>query len=922
MAQITSNKFIRGLSLNANPYVGTPGADPYGASSNATTIADNLVLTRQRMVGNRRGFSYFTQPTSANIDAMLEYQSFMIEHQSDDTLWWSDPTTGVQTQYSGSYTPPAGYRMDGAVGRGSLFFTSTGGPMKLDAYTNTPQRSGITKGLDTRGSPTGTGNGFMSGISKVGYHVTWVRTDANNQQVRGDVSTRLLVTNDNQQVPSTITSTGGTATVTTPLAHGFTSGDHILVQGATLSNYNGSFVIAVTSGTIFTYTVTGSPASPAVGNPTLTVEKQLNTTITFTTPWDVLTNDSFEVWRTVTVEAIGGDDPGDNCFLVQSVVNTNAAGTTISYTDTVPDTILQTNTPLYTNATESGALAGNARPPLCTAICTYKDYTIYANSTIDQTLTLNLLAITSLSAGSSAITLMRSSGGSRTYTCNTSEVVSTQTFQLFTGGISNALDIQETVQSLCHVINGDSGGYWYAEYTAGPNDDPGIFRIWARSPISGTFVVTSSDSTTSVQFLPVIPTTGTSLISSGDPRPNRLFVSAFQQPDAVPLLNNIDVGNLDEPILRVIPVRDACYVIKTDGVYYLSGLVYPFSLTELDSTCECVAASTAVALNNMIFMLSNQGVVTLSLSGVTVISFDIEDPIMTDAIPLSNISTVAFGIAHEADRAYYLWVPTLTGDTVATQCWVYHTFVTEWTRWTKPAVSGIVLKSNYALYIASGLEPAVLKQRRNGNNTDYADEEIAVTVVSQTGTALAVTWTSTVFVPTAGIVIQQSANTAKVVSLVNTSGSAWTFTLDWAVTFTAGAASAYIPIYSHARLSPNVLGEIGLLKSIYAVSYVLQTESVSQVTLEVATNEAPNMLTFPIVRITGGGWGTNAWGVPGWGDVVSPVRSVPWQIDLPIPDNTGESISSGWIHGVAQEQFIIAQVSVTWDQDADYEVTA
>jgi hypothetical protein len=252
---------------------------------------------------------------------------------------------------------------------------------------------------------------------------------------------------------------------------------------------------------------------------------------------------------------------------------------------------------------------------------------------------------------------------------------------------------------------------------------------------------------------------------------------------------------------------------------------------------------------------------------------------------------------------------------------VYHTFVTEWTRWTHPAVSGIVLKSNYALYIASGLEEALLKQRRNGDSTDYADEEIAVTIVSQSSTSLTVTWTSDIFVPTAGMVVQQSANSAKVVSLVNTSGSTWVFTLDWAVTFTSGDASIFVPIYSHARLSPNLLGEIGLLKSIYSVSYVLQTDTVSQVQIEVATNEAPNMLTFPITRVMGSGWGTNPWGVPGWGDSVSPVRSVPWQVDLPIPDNTGESVSSGWIHGVAQEQYVIAQITCVWDADSDYEVT-
>ena len=68
------------------------------------------------------------------------------------------------------------------------------------------------------------------------------------------------------------------------------------------------------------------------------------------------------------------------------------------------------------------------------------------------------------------------------------------------------------------------------------------------------------------------------MASSNDARPNRLFYSKVSEPDHVPTLNYIDVGRLDQPILRVLPVRDACYVVKTDGVWYLSGIVAPFPL--------------------------------------------------------------------------------------------------------------------------------------------------------------------------------------------------------------------------------------------------------------------------------------------------------------------------------------------------------
>lgn len=64
---------------------------------------------------------------------------------------------------------------------------------------------------------------------------------------------------------SSITRSGGTATVTTGAAHGYTTGDLVNIRGAVQTDYNGDYEITVTGGTTFTYTVVGSPATPATG---------------------------------------------------------------------------------------------------------------------------------------------------------------------------------------------------------------------------------------------------------------------------------------------------------------------------------------------------------------------------------------------------------------------------------------------------------------------------------------------------------------------------------------------------------------------------------------------------------------------------------------------------------------------------------
>lgn len=65
---------------------------------------------------------------------------------------------------------------------------------------------------------------------------------------------------------SSITRSGTTATVTTSVNHGFLSGDTVIINGATQSDYNGTKALIVKlSDTSFTYTVPEYPPSPAVG---------------------------------------------------------------------------------------------------------------------------------------------------------------------------------------------------------------------------------------------------------------------------------------------------------------------------------------------------------------------------------------------------------------------------------------------------------------------------------------------------------------------------------------------------------------------------------------------------------------------------------------------------------------------------------
>jgi hypothetical protein len=66
-----------------------------------------------------------------------------------------------------------------------------------------------------------------------------------------------------------ITRSSSTATVT-HTGHGFSTNQYVWVQGAAETEYNGVFQITVTGSNSYTYTVTGTPATPATGTPIAT----------------------------------------------------------------------------------------------------------------------------------------------------------------------------------------------------------------------------------------------------------------------------------------------------------------------------------------------------------------------------------------------------------------------------------------------------------------------------------------------------------------------------------------------------------------------------------------------------------------------------------------------------------------------------
>jgi hypothetical protein len=261
-----------------------------------------------------------------------------------------------------------------------------------------------------------------------------------------------------------------------------------------------------------------------------------------------------------------------------------------------------------------------------------------------------------------------------------------------------------------------------------------VYNSNSTPPVDGIFTITAASSNTFDINISSISSTGlsasgssgsvflASISADNQVSPNRIFWSKFQEPEAVPLLNYQDVGPRDKAIKRILPLRDSLFILKEDGVYRLYGSNGDFSIVLFDNSAQILAPDSAAVLNNLIYMLSTQGVVSVSETGVQIISRDIEDKVKAITC-LSNYPTRTFGVGYETDRAYLLSTVKTASDTVPTQMFRYNIFTRAWTQWDKSYNCGIVNPQGDKLYFGAADTGIVEVERKNCDRTDYADRQ-------------------------------------------------------------------------------------------------------------------------------------------------------------------------------------------------------
>jgi hypothetical protein len=591
-----------------------------------------------------------------------------------------------------------------------------------------------------------------------------------------------------------------------------------------------------------------------------------NVILTEYLPSEAIAGDVIQFYRTEQVVGTTDDISADEMGLVYQyeLVSADISAGFITFTDSVTDSLRGAT--LYISPSQEGIQQANDRPPLAKDLCLYKsNYMLYANTQTKQRLNFAMVGAGSLSG--KTITL-----GGVTYNFGASEIISgagsPQAIVSATGVA--AVDIDLTARSLVRVINRyASNTTVYAYYLSGPDDLPGQIMIEEKGVGASAFTLQASDTAISAMFFPappVSPSTNTKSTSSNSVQKNAVYYSKSQQPEHVPPLNYLLVGPANKEILRIVNLKDSAIVIKEEGVYRITGETpSSFTVVPVDLTVYCRAPESVCALANQVYMLSNQGVVAISESGVQVISHEIE-PNLTPLLTNTSIDDYTFGCAYESERCYLISTLTNSSDSVNNQTLVYNTATQVWDRHTYAFEAAIVEPSTDKLFFSKPSLLNVYTERKDFADTDYADPESNITITLINGTT--VEFTISAVTPAAGWVIAQGTTEIAISTVVAIAGGFRAIVKETPPsTWATGAAVIYpnvgFDIEWHAWCGPGP----DVLKQVSGVAFLTDdtdgASSVSSFTGKFASNFDQEIEEVPITQ-PGTGWG-GAWGSSPWG---------------------------------------------------------
>lgn len=616
--------------------------------------------------------------------------------------------------------------------------------------------------------------------------------------------------------------------------------------------------------------------------------------LTNTIPSGITTADFFQVYRSKE-SASSTDEPNDELQLVYEKNPTagEIIAKSVTFTDSTPNSLM--GAALYTNASQEGIAESNDEPPFAKDICQFKNYMFFGNVKTKHKINIKLLSVGSPGlVDNDTITI-----NSVVYTAKNAETIASGFFKRFTAG-SAAQNIADTAQSLVKVINQyASNTAIYAYYISGYQDLPGQIQLVKRTLDDVSFSVTTSNA---VAF-----DLGSGA-SSNDNYANGLMWSKNQAPEHVPTSHLEFVGSKNFPTRRIIALRDSLFILKDDGVYRLTGTNGSWAIEPLDTSTKIIAPDSAVVVNNQIFALCDQGIVTISDVGVQVISRPIENEIQDlYSASLANLKKLSFGVAYETDRKYYLWTIASSSDTYPTQAFVYNTFTQAWTTRIKDAKHAIVNNTDDKMYLCNPSDKYVLEERKSLTFRDFVDEEVdGFSVVSSTGTTVVLNTTVGLDV---GYLLYSSASVYSVITSVTAATN--TITVNDVKTWPVGSITVLKDIDCQLEYTQQHFGNPGVMKHFQECALLFREASFLTGTLSFFTDLSGGYSATTV----NGSYGSTLWGLFLWGDGTwgGLVRPKPVRVFIPREKSRGSLLSVKLVISTAYSDWSLNGVSLQFD---------
>lgn len=585
-------------------------------------------------------------------------------------------------------------------------------------------------------------------------------------------------------------------------------------------------------------TVLGDPSQ--LINVTNTAGGGRNVDLTFTVPSGLSTSYFWQLYRSAQTNdtaVVAGVQ-----FQLVAQANLTAGQITalsVSYTDQTPDNLKGAY--LYTDTTQQGPFQTNDQPPLAVDMCYWKNMMFYLNISSKQRAYVTMISEGAPSGVQSGDTFVITSGATvLTFTGAATQDPTVPQFKVDNTS-TPAANIDATARNLVACINQYAGNtLCYAYYISGYQQLPGQILLEERAIGGAAFSVISSRGGA---YSPVIPSSGTTYASTNTSQQNGLAVSKVGQPEAVPLINLLPVGAADQAGYRVLPLTDAVYVLKQDGVFRVTGdnpsnlvvtVAYPDTILTVPES--------AVVLNNSIYAYTNQGIVTINQSEPQLLSFPIEDqllPLQT----ITNFSSMSYGVAYPADRKYVFVCPAVSSDTNPSQEWVYNYITQAWTRWDRAVTGGVVNPNDNRLYFCSKASTKLVQERKAYTVMDYADDSFACSIMnfSVSGTTYTVTVDSTASAVAGYSLAQPNAlhpnlpTTSVILSVVDSTHVTVQDNLQWSI----GAAAYYKPIDCTTGYAPAHGGFPLYLKHFTVLNFEVDQLTARTLTGQISSDLSP-----------------------------------------------------------------------------------